>query len=151
MWCHGPGQVQARLPIDRRTRDLGQWMAARPIGEMLHVARPERTYPELLRPSRSRLVVVALELGWRWSHEAATLVQRLVHSRARSVVPALRSARTVAFVARWSAQLAFAAARAHAPSLMASCFTALMALPRRSLRSLPALPPSRPRLTAVDG
>lgn len=31
----------------------------------------ERVYPEFRRSSRCRLVVLAIEVGGRWSHEAA--------------------------------------------------------------------------------
>ena len=49
------------------------------------LARPakERTYPLLLRSPRCRFALVALELGGRWSHAAATFARRLARSRAR--------------------------------------------------------------------
>ena len=45
----------------------------------------ERTYPELVgRGARARLVVLALEVAGRWSHEAKTFVNLLARAKARS-------------------------------------------------------------------
>ena len=44
--------------------------------------RKETPYPELVQPgSRARLVVLALEVGGRWSQEARTFVQLLAEAR----------------------------------------------------------------------
>ena len=69
-------------------------------GAALRQARraKERTYPELLRPdSRCRLVVLALEVGGRFSPETVDFVQRLARARARSVPPRVRGAVLAAF------------------------------------------------------
>ena len=89
-------------------------------GAALRIARraKERTYPELLRAERCRLVVLGIELGGRWSSEAAQFVRMLARSRARSAPHVLRSGATAAYVSRWSALLSFAAARAVAASLL---------------------------------
>ena len=89
-------------------------------GAALRIARraKERTYPELLRAKRCRLVVLGIELGGRWSSEAAQFVQMLARSRARSAPHVLRSGATAAYVSRWSALLSFAAALAVAASLL---------------------------------
>ncbi len=89
-------------------------------GAALHTARlaKERTYPELLRAPRCRLVVLALELGGRWSREAADFIRLLARCRARSTPPLLRSACVAACVQRWSAALSFAAAKAFASTLL---------------------------------
>ena len=79
----------------------------------------ERTYPELLRAERCRLVVLGIELGGRWSSEAAQFVRMLARSRARSAPHVLRSGATAAYVSSWSALLSFAAAGAVAASLLA--------------------------------
>ena len=52
--------------------------------------RKERTYPELLdRNGRVRLVVLAIELGGRWSSEASDFLKQLARAKARSVpIPA---------------------------------------------------------------
>ena len=64
------------------------------------------------------LVVLALELGGRWSTEAATFVKLLARLRARAVPAASRGPSISAFASRWSALLSFAAARAFAASLL---------------------------------
>ena len=47
--------------------------------------RNENTYPELRNPrARARLVVVALEVGSRWSAEAKSFVGQLAKARART-------------------------------------------------------------------
>ena len=63
----------------------------------------ERTYPELLRNRRCRLVVLGIEVGGRWSNEASSFIRMLAQARARSSPPALRAATTSALVSRWSA------------------------------------------------
>ena len=89
----------------------------------LRIARraKERTSPELLAPqSRCRLVVIALDVGGRWSAEAVDLVRQLARARARSVPERLRSVLTVAYVRRWCSLFAAAASRAYAASLLAA-------------------------------
>ena len=89
-------------------------------GAALRYARlaKERTYPELLRAPRCRLVVLALELGGRWSPEAAEFIRLLARCRARSAPPLLRSACVAACVQRGSAALSFAAAKGFASTLL---------------------------------
>ena len=65
---------------------------------------------------RCRLVVLGLEVGGRWSRQAALFVRLLARCRARAAPAASRAA---AFALRWSALLAFAAARSFAASLLA--------------------------------
>ena len=57
-------------------------------GAALHDARlrKSRAYPELLRFNRCHLVVLALEVGGRWSIEAAEFVRLLAAAKTRSVV-----------------------------------------------------------------
>eukprot|EP00439_Symbiodinium_sp_Y106_P022490 s283_g2.t1 len=94
--------------------------AGRDAGAALALARKtrERTYPELRQSARCKLVVLALELGGRWSTEAATFVKLLAGLRARAVPAASRGPSISAFASRWSAVLSFAAARALAGSLL---------------------------------
>ena len=56
-------------------------------GAALRIARgaKERTYPELVGGGRARLVVVAMELGGRWSTEAATLLRLLSRHKTQSI------------------------------------------------------------------
>ena len=87
--------------------------AARIDGVALQVARrrKERTYPELVGPrTRSRLVVLAGEVGGRWSGETCTRL--LAKARARSEPSILRTRVELAWRLRWAALLACAAGRA---------------------------------------
>ena len=78
----------------------------------------ERTYPEFGRASRCRLVVLGIEVGGRWSAEAASFVRLLARARARTALPLQRAATIAAFVGRWSGLLSVAAARSFAASLL---------------------------------
>jgi len=68
-------------------------------GAALRIARKakKRTYPELLRSARCRLVVLGIELGGRWSTEAAQFMRLLARSRARAAPQLLRSSATAAY------------------------------------------------------
>ena len=94
--------------------------AGRNAGAALVLARKakERTYHELRQSAQCKLVVLALELGGRWSTEAATFVKLFARLRARAVPAASRGPGISAFASRWSALLSFAAARAFAASLL---------------------------------
>ena len=95
--------------------------AAHIDGVALQVAqrRKERTYPELVGPrTRSRLVVLAGEVGGRWSSETCTFVRLLAIARARSEPSILRTRVELAWRLRWAALLACAAGRAFASSLL---------------------------------
>jgi len=78
----------------------------------------ERTYPELVGGARCRLVVLAMEVGGKWSKEATDFLRLLAQARNRSVVPALRKAVVQASIARWSAMLTMAAQAPFAASLI---------------------------------
>ena len=52
----------------------------------------ERTYPELVRGNRCGLVVLAIEVGGKWGHEAAEFLRLLAQARNRSVPYVLRTA-----------------------------------------------------------
>ena len=75
-------------------------------------------YPELLRGGRCKLVVVALEVGGRWSTEAASFIRQLAQTRCRAAPAALQTATAQAYIARWSALLTHAAQTAFAKSLL---------------------------------
>ena len=62
--------------------------------------------------------MLGIETGGRWSAEAVTFLRLLARCRARSAPPPLQSACISAYVLRWSALLACAAARAFASSLL---------------------------------
>ena len=78
----------------------------------------ERTYPEFADARRCRLVVLGLEVGGRWSAEAAAFIRLLARARARSAAVTQRAACVAAFVTRWSGLLSIAAARSFAASLL---------------------------------
>ena len=81
--------------------------------------RKERTYPELAQVhGRARLVVMACEVGGRWSGEALSFVHSLLKAKARSEPEEFREVVERAWVRRWSSLLACAAARAFALSLL---------------------------------
>ena len=81
--------------------------------------RKEATYPELVGPhSRAKLVVVAVEVGERWSSETRSFLSQLARARARQEVPLLRRRAEQAWRMRWGAMLACTAAKAVALSLL---------------------------------
>lgn len=78
-----------------------------------------RTYPELSREDvRARLVVLALEVGGRWSSEAWAFVRCLSRARAREQVPILKKQAQPAWHRRFVGILAVAAQRAFGESLL---------------------------------
>ena len=66
-------------------------------------ADKERKYAELLTGDRCRLVVVALEIGGRWSNEAIQFIDDLAAARAREAPPVMRRSAFLAWKRRWSA------------------------------------------------
>ena len=80
--------------------------------------RKEKTYRELSGPgARARLVVLALEVGGRWSAEAKSFVGQLAKARARSEPRVLQRRMEQAWRLRWCSILSCAAARSFAMSL----------------------------------
>ena len=80
--------------------------------------RKETTYPELLDARRCRLVVMALEVGGRWSQEALQFVRLLADCKARSAPELLRASVKAAWIQRWTGLASVAAQRAFAASLL---------------------------------
>ena len=81
--------------------------------------RKERRYPELVgRGSRARLVVLAIEVGGRWSPELQSFVAQLAKSKAREQPFLLQKRFEQAWRMRWGAFLACAAAKAVATCLL---------------------------------
>ena len=70
--------------------------AGRFAAAALHDARKakERAYPELLRNSRCRLVVLGIEVGGRWSEEATSFITNLARAKTRDTPAPLRQAAT---------------------------------------------------------
>ena len=78
-----------------------------------------RTYPELCGDhGRARLVVLAAEVGGRWSEETRALVRQLAKAKSRSVPRILVGRARQAWQHRWSSLLTCASARAFALSLL---------------------------------
>ena len=81
--------------------------------------RRKRTYPELAgEAGRARLVVLAAEVGGRWSDETAQILRWLAKARVDSVPSLLQGRVKVACLRRWSSLLACSAARVFAESLL---------------------------------
>ena len=81
--------------------------------------RKERTYPELLdRNGRVRLVVLAIEIGGRWSEEAQDFIMQLARAKARTAPVSLQTSVMLSWYRRWSSLIACAAQRAFAISLL---------------------------------
>ena len=90
-------------------------------GARLEVARrrKEARYPELAGDrGRARLVVLAGEVGGRFSDETAQFLRALASAKVRDVPQLLQGRAHAAWLRRWSAMLACAAARAFALSLL---------------------------------
>ena len=99
------------LPSPGDTRELHS-----EPGAALRIARKakERTYPELVRQGRARRVVVALEVGGRWSAAAATFIRLVARHRAQSAPLPVRASAHHAWISRWAALLSTAAMKAFA-------------------------------------
>ena len=99
-----------------------QRAAGRTEGAAVQQARraKERTYPEFSRAARARLVIFAVEVGGRWSSEAAGFIRLLARARARNRSASSCAASISAYTQRWSVLLSFAAARSFAASLCPS-------------------------------
>ena len=95
--------------------------AARRDGVTLAAARraKELRYPELVgRRARARLVVLAVEVGGRWSPETQQFLSLLARARARAEGWLLRRRAEMAWRLRWGSLLACSVARAVATSLL---------------------------------
>ena len=81
--------------------------------------RKERVYPELSGAhGRARLVVLANEVGGRWSLETQAFLGELARAKSREEPPNFRTSAKLAWTWRWSMILACASARAFAQSLL---------------------------------
>ena len=126
--CNGlPLWHGAQLAVDAtivspvgRTGEPQAGADARPALALDQAAQRKRrhTYPELERARRCRLVVFGVEVGGRWSREAAQFVRLLARARAAAAPAALRVTARGAWVQRWSGILSVAAQRAFATSLL---------------------------------
>ena len=80
--------------------------------------RKEAKYHELLSSRRCRLVVLALEVGGRWSGEATSFIRRLAKAKARGQPALLRRSAQLAYQSRWTGLLSVAAQKAFARTLL---------------------------------
>ena len=79
--------------------------------------RKERTYPELVGAHcRARLVVIAIEVGGRWSDETRTFLSQL--AKAREETHLMRRRVEQVWRLRWGSTFSCAAARSVATSLL---------------------------------
>ena len=95
--------------------------AANSSGVALHAARriKEATYPELSgEGGRARLVVLAAEVGGRWSQEASIFLRDLAKARTQAAPLILQGRLQTAYLRRWSSLLACSLTRAFAVSLL---------------------------------
>ena len=74
----------------------------------------ERKYPELLSNARCKLVVVAMEVGGRWSEEAHYFLEILASARERDAPQTLKGSVFQACKRRWTALVAVAGMRSFA-------------------------------------
>eukprot|EP00973_Karenia_brevis_P023307 3208453-Karenia_brevis.AAC.1 len=116
----------AQLAIDTtlvcpvRANGSAQPQTDRTDGAWLQEARrrKETAYPELVHSRRCKLVVLAIEVGGRWSAEAQRFVRMLAEAKSRSSPPLLRKAAAHAYYRRWTAMMSICAQRAFAKSLL---------------------------------
>ena len=90
-------------------------------GLALEVARKRKevTYPELAgEGGRARLVVLATEVGGRWSSEAAQFLSSLAWAKTRDLPEELQGDAARAWTRRWQRLLSCAAAKAFVQSLL---------------------------------
>ena len=73
---------------------------------------------QLLRQRRCRLVVMAHEVGGRWSEEAWTFLSLLARVKAETAPAALRRSTEFCFLRRWAGFVAVAAQTAFAATLV---------------------------------
>ena len=82
------------------------------------VGKKEKTYPELLRTRRCRLLVAGQEVGGRWNEEAYQFVLALAQYKAESAPAGLRGSAVHSWVRRWTSMLSKAAMDSFAHTLL---------------------------------
>ena len=120
LW-HGAQLVDTTLVSPLHGDGSARRNAATTSGVALRDARraKERTYPELTgEGGRAKLVVLAAEVGGRWSEETALFLRALAKARAQESPQLLQGRVTAAYIRRWSASLACSLARSFTLSLL---------------------------------
>ena len=101
-----------RLPLFRAAHNEG-------VAISMAERRKERRYPELVgRRARSRLVVLAVEVGGKWSPTTQHFTSGLARARARCEGLLLRRRAEQAWRLRWDTLLSCTAARAVADTFL---------------------------------
>ena len=85
---------------------------------MVARGRKERKYCELLDSRRCRLVVLAMEVGGRWSEEAYNFVVLLSGEKAKAVPRILQRSTSYCLLRRWMQMISVAAMTGFAASLL---------------------------------
>ena len=120
--CYNGAQLAVDMTLRSSISAKGEarGRAAYENGHIADAARrdKEQKYPELLTSKRCRLIVVALEIGGRWSSEAWDFFENLAWARSRSSTPLLRRAAMLAWQRRWIRMLSIASASAWMESLV---------------------------------
>ena len=120
LWSGAQLAVDATLVSPVKRDGVPQPLTATEDGVSLQRARQrkERKYLELLRQRRCRLVVVAHEVGGKWSEEAWTFLSLLARVKAESAPAALKRSTEYCFLRRWAGFVAVAAQTAFAATLV---------------------------------
>ena len=92
----------------------------RTAGQALREARRHKrnTYAEVEQSQRCKLVVIACEVGGRWSDESVSFLKALAWYKAQSCPRLLRGSAYWLFFQRWTGLLACAVQRPYAASLL---------------------------------
>ena len=120
LWNGAQLGVDATLVSPVRRNGTAYPRAAAEDGVRLTAARKrkEQKYPELLHTRRCKLVVVAMEVGGRWSEEAWAFLTLLAQAKARTAPKGQKRSTEYCLLRRWSGMIAVAAQTAYAGSLL---------------------------------
>ena len=121
LWHGAQLVIDTTLVSPLRRDGSARFRAADQDGAVLMEARrrKERTFPELSgEGGRARLVVLAAEVGGRWSDETAKFLAALAKAKAQASPSILQNRVKAAYLRGWSAVLACSAARAFTASLL---------------------------------
>ena len=112
--------VTARSVLTRngQPRSTADWKDAA-VADAARASK-ELKYPEFARGNRCRLVVLAVEVGGRFSGETVEFFRQLAAAKSSSAPSYLRTSAAAAYERRWSRMLAVGVASAHAASLLLS-------------------------------
>ena len=117
--------MDATLVSPVRRNGVAYPKAAVEDGVRLEAARvrKDKKYPELLTTRRCKLVVVAMEVGGRWSDEAWTFLSLLAQAKAATGPKTLQQSMQYRLVRRWSQMISVAAQAGFAATLLGESST----------------------------